>query len=217
MRYRLLECSSEACSETSTTKCPCRGKVVTCLDTTCVCVYEYNEHLSAADDPKKKKLTKAQKDFCRELADQHLRPMRIRLALSRKFETSLMDLPPLTTVQNFVNYYSRTYLENYDRLKELKMWIHTHAYNGSEQMTQPFAFGWEYDSDGKLVVGNGSDESPFIVGLTTKALMLRMMLPPECFVLHVDGTYKTNYVDYPVVVLGVSDRSRGFHLVALFI
>ncbi|ETP24181.1 hypothetical protein F441_02778 [Phytophthora nicotianae CJ01A1] len=217
MRYRLLECSSEACSETSTTKCPCRGKVITCLDTTCVCVYEYNEHLSAADDPKKKKFTKAQKDFCRELADQHLRPMRIRLALSRKFETSLMDLPPLTTVQNFVNYYSRTYLENYDRLKELKMWIYTHAYNGSEQMTQPFAFGCEYDSDGKLVVGNGSDESPFIVGLTTKALMLRMMLPPEYFVLHVEGTYKTNYVDYTVVVLGVSDRSRGFHLVALFI
>ncbi|ETL47613.1 hypothetical protein L916_02656, partial [Phytophthora nicotianae] len=169
------------------------------------------------DDPKKKKFTKAQKDFCRELADQHLRPMRIRLALSRKFETSLMDLPPLTTVQNFVNYYSRTYLENYDRLKELKMWIYTHAYNGSEQMTQPFAFGCEYDSDGKLVVGNASDESPFIVGLTTKALMLRMMLPPEYFVLHVDGTYKTNYVDYTVVVLGVSDRSRGFHLVALFI
>ncbi|ETI34592.1 hypothetical protein F443_18942 [Phytophthora nicotianae P1569] len=137
--------------------------------------------------------------------------MRIRLALSRKFDTSLVDLPSLTTVQNFVNYYSRTYLENHDRLQELKTWIHAHAYNGSEQMTQPFTFGWEYDSDGNLVVGNGSDERLFIVGLTTKALMLRMMLPPEAFVLHVDATYKTNYVDYPVVVLGVSDRSRGFH------
>ncbi|ETP49589.1 hypothetical protein F442_04909 [Phytophthora nicotianae P10297] len=134
--------------------------------------------------------------------DQHLRALRIRLALSRKFSTSFADLPPLQTVQNFANCYSRTYLDNHDRLEELRSWIHAHAYNGGEEMTQAFEFGWEYDREGQLVIGNGSDEKPFIIGLTTKALMLRVMLPPE---------------SYLVVVVGVSDRSRGFHLVALFV
>jgi hypothetical protein len=47
--------------------------------------------------------------------------------------------------------------------------------------------------------------------------MMRMLLPPDAFLLHVDGTYKTNQRGYPVAVIGISDRSRRFHLVALFI
>jgi hypothetical protein len=73
------------------------------------------------------------------------------------------------------------------------------------------------DDTGKPLVGNGSDEKPFIVGLSTKALMLRLMVPPDSFILHVDATYKMSQCDYPVLVVGVSDRSRKFHLVALFI
>jgi len=43
------------------------------------------------------------------------------------------------------------------------------------------------------VVANGSDEKSFVVGITTKALVLRMLLPPESFIFHVDATYKMNY------------------------
>eukprot|EP00644_Phytophthora_capsici_P019610 jgi/Phyca11/133442/e_gw1.472.5.1 len=112
-----------------------------------------------------------QKEFCRELAKHHLRPMRIRHAMSRKFETSLEELPALSTVQNFVNHYSRTYLLNNDRA---------------------FSFGWDLDCEGKPTVGNGSDERPFIIGLSTKALIQRLVVPPENFILHVDATYKMN-------------------------
>ncbi|POM60594.1 hypothetical protein PHPALM_30532 [Phytophthora palmivora] len=46
---------------------------------------------------------------------------------------------------------------------------------------------------------------------------MRLMLPPERFILHVDATYKMNFRESPVLVAGVSDRSRGFYVVALFI
>ncbi|RLN50009.1 hypothetical protein BBJ28_00006331 [Nothophytophthora sp. Chile5] len=143
--------------------------------------------------------------------------MRIRHALSRKFSTPLEELPGLKTVQNFVNHYSRTQMENHDRVEDLTAWIRERAYFGSEPMTQAFTFAWRMDDLSKPIVGNGSDMKPFLVGISTKALMLRLTVPPESFILHLDGTYKTNQCDYPVLVVGVSDRSRRFHLVALFV
>ncbi|GMF35097.1 unnamed protein product [Phytophthora fragariaefolia] len=61
-------------------------------------------------------------------------------------------------------------------------------------MTQPFAFGWNLDCEGKPILGNGSDERPFIVGLSSKALIMRVMHPPGRFILHVDETYKLSRV-----------------------
>ncbi|GMF37339.1 unnamed protein product [Phytophthora fragariaefolia] len=143
--------------------------------------------------------------------------MMIRSVMSRRFGTPLHDLPALSTVQNFGNYHARAHLENNDRVDDVREWVHAHAYTGEEGMTQPFTFGWDLDCEGKPIVGNGSDERPFIVGLSSKALAMRMMLPPGRFILHVDATYKQNYCECPVLVVGVSDRSHGFHLVALFI
>ncbi|KAE9143687.1 hypothetical protein PF005_g22255 [Phytophthora fragariae] len=191
MRYRLLACNSEACDSAGVFACPWRGKALTCLKNDEVSIYEFGEHASGVSSPKKKKLTGAQKEFCRELTNNHLRPMRIRDAMARKFEIALEELPALTTVQNFVNHYSRTYLVNNDRVDDLRDWIHARAFTGEEQMAQAFAFGW--------------------------ALIQRLMVPPESFILHVDVTYKINFREYPVLVVGMSDRSRGFHLVALFI
>jgi len=217
MRYRLLECSSESCAGASEVKCPWRGKMLTCLDTEHVSFYDYGEHNAAAASPGRKKLSLAHKAFCQDLAANHLRPMRIHRALSRKFATPLEDLPPLKTVQNFGNHYGRTQLENQDRVQELTLWIRERAYDGSESMTQPFTFTWQLDNAGLPLVGNGSDAKPFLVGISTKALMLRLMVPPDSFILHLDRTYKNNQSDYPVLVVGVSDRSRRFHLVALFV
>ncbi|KAK1935468.1 hypothetical protein P3T76_000457 [Phytophthora citrophthora] len=134
-----------------------------------------------------------------------------------KFDTVLQDLPSLCSVQNFVHHYSRTHLKRNDRVDDLRMWIHERAFTGREELSQPFTYAWDLDGDGKPVVGNGSEERPFVVGLTTKTLMLRLMRPPESFVLHVDATYKLNYRGYPVIVIGISDSSRGFHLVSMFI
>uniref|UniRef100_H3GH81 MULE transposase domain-containing protein n=1 Tax=Phytophthora ramorum TaxID=164328 RepID=H3GH81_PHYRM len=67
------------------------------------------------------------------------------------------------------------------------------------------------------VVGNGSEAKPFVVGISTKKLLRQADRDPSSFVLHIDATYKLTQVGYPVVVVGVSDRARRFHLLAIFI
>ncbi|ETO99574.1 hypothetical protein F441_23006 [Phytophthora nicotianae CJ01A1] len=47
--------------------------------------------------------------------------------------------------------------------------------------------------------------------------MLRLMRPPASLILHVDATYKLNDRGYPAIVVGISDCSRGFHLVSILI
>eukprot|EP00644_Phytophthora_capsici_P002991 jgi/Phyca11/102684/e_gw1.7.736.1 len=216
MRYRLLACTSSFC-ETGATTCSWRGKLLVCLSTGRSSMYEFGEHFTLAASPKRLKLTDAQKTYCKALAEERLKPMRIRHALSKKFNVSLDNLPSLTTVQNYVNNFSRTQLDNHDRTVDIRKWVHERAYTGSESMTEPFSFSWNLDDNGKPTVGNGSDEKPFLVGISTKSLMMRLAIPPDTFILHIDATYKLNRLDYPVVVVGISDRSRGFHLVALFI
>ncbi|KAE9020706.1 hypothetical protein PR003_g25995 [Phytophthora rubi] len=61
--------------------------MVTCLDSEHASIFEFGDHNSSAASPGRKKLTLAQKAFCRDLAENHLRPMRIRHALARKFAT----------------------------------------------------------------------------------------------------------------------------------
>jgi hypothetical protein len=150
MRYRLLACSSKACASPGVFACPWRGKILTCLKSDEVSIYDFDEHASAAPSPE--------------------------------------ELPALTTVQNFVNHYSRTHLVNNDRVDDLRDWIHARAFTGEEPIAQPFSFGWDLDSEGKPIVGNGSDEKPFVIGLSTKALIQRLTVPPESFILHVDAS-----------------------------
>eukprot|EP00644_Phytophthora_capsici_P010919 jgi/Phyca11/104701/e_gw1.9.628.1 len=171
--------------------------MVTCLDNEHASIFEFGQHSSPAATPASKKLTFRHKAFCRDLAEQHLRPIRTRHALARKFGAPLEELPALKT--------------------ELAAWIRDHAYTGREGMAEPFTFAWHMDNQGKPIIGNGSGKRPFLVGISTKALLLRLSEAPESFILHLDGTYKTNQIDYPVLVIGVSDRSRRFHLVALFV
>ncbi|OWY98568.1 hypothetical protein PHMEG_00030634 [Phytophthora megakarya] len=44
-----------------------------------------------------------------------------------------------------------------------------------------------------------------------------MMESPKEFSLHIDATYKLNRLDYSTIVIDISDQSRGFHLVSLFV
>jgi hypothetical protein len=128
-RYRLLECSSDAaCHDANEFKCAWRGRMITCLETNLMSIYEFGQHTSDASSPQRTKLMTAQKQFCRELTEHHQRPMRIRHALARKFATPLAGLPNLKVVQNFVNHYARTYLENHDRVDGLREWIHARVF-----------------------------------------------------------------------------------------
>ncbi|ETP31919.1 hypothetical protein F442_19270 [Phytophthora nicotianae P10297] len=91
------------------------------------------------------------------------------------------------------------------------------AFTGRGEHAQAFMFGWDLDVDGKPVVGNGSDNNPFLVGITSKTLLVRLGRDPGTYILHVDATFKLNQVSYPVLVLGMSDKRRRFHLTAMVI
>ncbi|RLN86931.1 hypothetical protein BBJ28_00010512 [Nothophytophthora sp. Chile5] len=166
MRDQLLQCTSEACKAAVASPCPCpwRGKLLICFDTSHTSIYQAGAHFTDAHSPKKKKkLTKTQKSFCREMAAERMKSMRLRQALARKFDVSIEALPELSAIQNYVNNYSRSNLDNHDRVKEITHWIHERAWNGSETDTQPFTFSWELDQDGTPQVGDGSDERPFFL------------------------------------------------------
>jgi hypothetical protein len=91
-----------------------------------------------------------------------------------------------------------------------------YRYNVDQSDHQPFCFGVDEDSDGTSIFGVGSDDDPFVLGTTTKAL-IRQMARGETFVFHMDATFKTNTCDYPLLVIGMSDASRQFHPIAFFL
>ncbi|KAG6619577.1 uncharacterized protein IUM83_18903 [Phytophthora cinnamomi] len=52
--------------------------------------------------------------------------------------------------------------------------------------------------------------------MSTKRLLRNAIRGPGTFVLHLDARYTLNCVGYPVLVCGITDASRAFHLIALF-
>ncbi|KAE8895716.1 hypothetical protein PF004_g11512 [Phytophthora fragariae] len=53
-----------------------RRKIVTCLESEDVSIFEFGDHNTLASSPRRKKLTTTQKAFCREVAENHLRSIR---------------------------------------------------------------------------------------------------------------------------------------------
>ncbi|ETP16496.1 hypothetical protein F441_08920 [Phytophthora nicotianae CJ01A1] len=78
-------------------------------------------------------------------------------------------------------------------------------------------FPQEVDISVKCFLGDGSDDKPFVVGVTTKSLLRSANRDPASVILHVDATFQLDQVSYPVIVWGLSDGSRRFHLLALFL
>ncbi|EGZ06877.1 hypothetical protein PHYSODRAFT_379541, partial [Phytophthora sojae] len=91
------------------------------------------------------------------------------------------------------------------------------AYQDGADDFRPITFMDFKNPDGLLHVGDGSDEEPFVVGITTRALLTRLDRDPSTFIFHIDTTFKLSQVGYSVLVMGISDRSRSFHLVAFCI
>ncbi|KAE9213906.1 hypothetical protein PF004_g15203 [Phytophthora fragariae] len=218
MRYQLLRCSSETCkAATPYDACPWMGKVMTCQELNRVTIMEAGAHETLMRDPRKPKMTPRLKDYGREMATQGLKPARSRMGMARRFGLSETDLPTLNQVQWFIAAFTKAKLHRNDDYDDILGQIDALAYGPETNETQPFLFAWQRTAQGKPDVGNGSDEHPFLVGLTSKRLLRNAARDPASFVFHMDATFKLNQLSYPVIVCGVSDRNRSFHLVALFI
>ncbi|KAG4046643.1 hypothetical protein PC123_g17978 [Phytophthora cactorum] len=187
------------------------------LKTSDVDMHEQGDHQSRARMPSKPLITPQQRGFIQELARENWMPMRNRHALGRKFELRPAALPSLRVVQNIVHHYRRTRLGGNDKRKAIVEAVRRAAFNGREDDHDALTFTSDYEESGMPVVGNGSDSRPFLVGMPTKALLRNAVRDPGIFVLHLDATFKLNSVGYPVLVCGINDASRSFHLLALFI
>ena len=69
-----------------------------------------------------------------------------------------------------------------------------------------------------LTVGDGSDDFPFIISLSSKAMLSVLLHANESLipvVFHMDSTFKCNENEFPVTLLGISDANRQFHLLSI--
>jgi hypothetical protein len=70
-----------------------------------------------------------------------------------------------------------------------------------------------------LTVGDGSDDFPFVISISSKALLSVLVHANESLlpiiVFHMDSTFKCNENEFPVTLLGISDANRQFHLLSI--
>ena len=77
--------------------------------------------------------------------------------------------------------------------------------------------------DGKVILGTGDENSPFIVGATSTGLLKTISKAISAYsehrlpiVFHFDGTFKLNVTEFPLVVIGLTDGGQHFHPLAFF-
>ncbi|KAG3074175.1 hypothetical protein PC121_g8424 [Phytophthora cactorum] len=191
MRYRLLCCACKHCADAVPyLHCAWRLKVLVCQEAATVDMHELGDHHCRARTPSNSCITLRQRHFIKELARENLVPMRIRHALGPKFGIRPAALPSLRTVQNIVHHFRRTRLGGNDKRKAIMEAVRASAFSGRDGDHDAFTFTSAYDGSVVPEVGNGSDARPFLVGMTTKALLRNSARDPGTFVLHLDATFK---------------------------
>uniref|UniRef100_H3GJD5 SWIM-type domain-containing protein n=1 Tax=Phytophthora ramorum TaxID=164328 RepID=H3GJD5_PHYRM len=111
------------------------------------------------------------KDVARDWAAQGLRPLRVWHGLMRRFNLDDAATPPLVTVQRLVHNYVVGTLVGSDLLKSVRLKIRDAGYSGHEKDSSAFTFSWRNDTERRPIIGNGTDQDPFVVGITTKKLL----------------------------------------------
>ena len=78
-----------------------------------------------------------------------------------------------------------------------------------------FFFHLTFNKNGKLILGNGSDENHLHIMMTSKK-MIRLLdsayHSKGCY--HQDYTYKITKNGFPLLVFGISDQAHRFHPIA---
>eukprot|EP00474_Spongospora_subterranea_P007804 CRZ08262.1 hypothetical protein [Spongospora subterranea] len=185
----------------------------------------------ALSSPAKQTVNSPMKRKIQELMDEdpHRTPKVLEKHLSRcrrtlEFgELEITPMPTLQQIQSVVKRFRRdngqidtldAVLTKLATLRPAEVWE-------EQDPNDAFIFGVN-DRDGAVVVGVGSDERPFRISLTCKGLLTKFIeivrANPDVHVLcHMDTTFKTNRVSYPVFVVGYSDFAGKFHLLSMSI
>jgi hypothetical protein len=158
------------------------------------------------------------KRIVKESTARLIRPARIQAEFVAATQLPVStELPTLAQIQRVAYHYRKSIMLEDAYVDKMNARIAENQYEGSASNSSiPFAFGFSINSEGVPSVGRGSDNAPFIVGITTQALIRRLEFA-EKYPLHVDATFKLNKSHFPLTVFGVSDMKRSFHPVAFFI
>jgi hypothetical protein len=137
MRTRL--CACKQCSLAMPyARCKWRYKQLTCEREHVVDLFQLDKHAATTRrDQRPPRLTKPMKTNARELVDQWL-----------KFELSSSSLPPLKTVQRFVNNYKAAQLGGSDYVDDLRRMERESGFTGHEGEFKAFTFTWRTDCEG---------------------------------------------------------------------
>jgi len=69
-----------------------------------------------------------------------------------------------------------------------------------------------------LTVGDVSDDFPFIISISSKAVLSVLLRANESLipvVFLIDSTFKCNENEFPITLLGISDANRQLHLLSI--
>jgi hypothetical protein len=83
-----------------------------------------------------------------------------------------------------------------------------------------FVFGTKLDAEGFAYVGTGDDDDPFLLGVTTVALLescVRFASNTKFSMFHADATIKLSDLGYPVITCEFTDEARSYKVAALFV
>jgi len=126
-----------------------------------------------------------------------------------------LTVPSLKTIQIFVYNCKKFILFHSDVVDDVISLASNAQYSDDLDESTAFTFGYQLDQDEWLETG--SDADPFVLAFSTKALLRKLDRDPDTFLFHMDATFKLTKHGFPVFVCGVSDATRSFHVVALFI
>ncbi|ETL24140.1 hypothetical protein L916_21849, partial [Phytophthora nicotianae] len=126
------------------------------------------------------------------------------------------ESPLLRQVQAYVGHFRQSTLNETDLVEDMVKLVKRTQFTPDMLDDNAFTFGYNVNEDGTPAIGEGVDDDPTIVGISTPCVVEMLRYAAE-YVLHIDTTYKLDQSGYPVLVLGISDQSRSFHLVAMFV
>jgi len=131
-------------------------------------------------------------------------------------------IPTAKQLQNRLYYFRKCKLQFGNEIgpleKKLQGLIYQHEQYDEHPLDQPFTFHYGIDQNDRLVLGDGSDDNPFFLSFSSKALLSVVPVAVTSrlsTVLHMDCTFKCNDNEFPLLIIGLSDAQQQFHLLSL--
>jgi hypothetical protein len=204
-----MDCARSDCLEN---KCDTRYRLASCTMKQKHVLSSLNEH----EQPEQIQITKKRSlpFSCKETIEQILNekdihiPNRIFIEMvNNKDKYHLKYLPNLSQIQNYLKY-RRVKIGDVNNIDGVEQYVNqlNEKMLDSLNPEEPIFFGEEF--------GSGNDDSHFHLGITSKALLDNIH---KSEIFHLDATYKIIKYGFPLIVFGVTDIRRQFHLIAFMI